>query len=331
VGKKVVIKFKASEDVGLGHLYRSISLSEILRSVGYQVVCAINDFTLAKRELSAKSVRWLVNAFDSEEAFVDYLLAVEKPEVIVFDEKYEYRRSDLLRWKSRARLVSIDFVGADYHLFDRILIPNAHFINVYPALRNVLWGFEYVIINESVRKKIPRDEPPTGVNNIVVTTGGSDPEGVFFWLLDVFKGIHKNATFLVGKAFKHRKDLCLANVPRNVAVRPYSLDVLLEADVVVSLFGVTVYELIYLRIPTIVVAHTKENAVSACVLKERCGCVETLGFFRDIGIEVAREGIRDFIKDKSKLAEIFNRERLLKIGDATKIAAAVVGGEERST
>ncbi|MCD6419549.1 MAG: hypothetical protein J7L41_02375, partial [Synergistetes bacterium] len=206
--------------------------------------------------------------------------------------------------------------------------PNAHFVDRYPGTLNVLWGLEYVIINEDVRDRKPKVSVPNTVERIAVTTGGSDPEGVLFWLIDAMRYICKDTSvsFLIGKAFKHRDRLSMVKLPKNFSLRPYSLDAIVDSDVVISAFGITVYELIYLRIPALIVSHTKENAISANVLKERCGCIETLGFFREVSIGIAAERIRGFIKNSSKLSELFHREASLKMCDVNKIVKGVLGG-----
>ncbi|MCD6419731.1 MAG: hypothetical protein J7L41_03350, partial [Synergistetes bacterium] len=163
VRRKVIIKFRASEDVGLGHLYRSLSLAKILVERGCDVACAINDFDLSKEELKGRGIRCLVNTVNSEEKFVDFIIEKERPDVLVFDDKYVYEKRDLLKWKKDTRLVSIDLVGNDYYLFDAVLMPNAHFVDRYPGTLNVLWGLEYVIINEDVRDRKPKVSVPNTV------------------------------------------------------------------------------------------------------------------------------------------------------------------------
>ena len=109
--------------------------------------------------------------------------------------------------------------------------------------------------------------------NIVVTTGGTDPEGVLLRLIPSLKEmkLKANISILIGQAFKCKNELkqLMNNLPDNFYIIPYTLEELLKADIVICTFGVSIYEMIYLQIPIICISHTKENAISAKILKKK--------------------------------------------------------------
>lgn len=271
---RVIIKFKASEDIGLGHLSRMITLADILKSNGREVVCAINDFEYTKDRLKAEGLYFEVNEFDSDEAFIDFLIDKYQPGALIVDEKYQYSVSDIRRWQDRSRFISLDFIGDGYKICDRIIIPNAHFDpERYPGFSNILWGWDWVLINKEVLQLKPKSKLHDSIETIVVTTGGSDPGGVLFDILEWLKGCNKKILIMIGDAFKHRDRLERLELSDNFEVVSYHPDKLLDGDIAVATFGVTVYELIYLNIPFVCVGHNEEDEEGCRILNERNGMV----------------------------------------------------------
>ncbi len=268
---RVILKLKASRDIGLGHLSRMITLGWILKDAKADVVFAINDFEYAKERLNKEGFRFEINGFNSDEAFVDYLIEKYKPDVIVVDEKRAYSIRDVKRWQKFARFVSLDFIGEGYEICDRIIIPNAHFEpKKHSSFNNIVWGWDWVLINKEVFKLKPKSTLPKEIGKIVITTGGSDPSGMLFKFLDWLKGCKREVLVLIGDAFKHKERLRGLNFPDNFKILQYSPNMLLEGDLALATFGVTVYELIYLNIPFICVGHTEENKTGCRTLKNRC-------------------------------------------------------------
>ena len=268
---KVILKLKASEDIGLGHLSRMVTLGWILKEAKTDVIFAINDFEYAKDRLKKEGFRFEVSGFDSNEMFIDFLIEKYKPNAVVVDEKYQYSVSDIKRWQKHTHFISLDFIGEDYEICDRIIIPNAHFEEEkYPAFNNIVWGWDWVLINKEIFKLKPKSELPKRINKIVITTGGSDPGGMLFKFLDWLEDCKRKVLVLIGDAFKHKEKIKNLRLPDNFKISPYSPSKLLEGDIALTSFGVTVYELIYLNIPFVCVGHTEENKRGCRILKNRC-------------------------------------------------------------
>ncbi len=275
--EKVILKLKASKDTGLGHLSRMITLGRILKEAGTDILFAINDFEYAKERLMDENLGFEVNRFDSDETFIDYLVEKYDPDVLVVDEKKQYSTDDIKRWQKHARFISLDFIGEGYEVCDRIIMPNAHFEKEkYPTFNNIAWGWDWVLINKEVFKLKPKTELPQKINKIVITTGGSDPSGMLFKFLDWLKGCRRDVLILIGDTFKHKERLRSLGLPGNFKTLPYRPSRLLEGDIALSTFGVTVYELIYLNMPFMCVGHTKENRDGCKILSKRCKLINSL-------------------------------------------------------
>ena len=322
IGKgTVVLKFKASADIGLGHLFRMITLASYLG--GREVICAINNDKYITERLEKENLRFIVNDFETEKEFVDFVIKKYKPNTIIIDEKCEYKGFDILRWKESTKLIAIDFVGEDYHLFDKIIMPNAHFEpDRYINFHNIVWGWDWVLINKEILKLKPKNKLTETINDIVVTTGGSDPEGVLFSIIDWLNACNRKFSIkvLLGNVFKHKKRLDRMKLPENFRIIPYDSAELLSGDAAIATFGVSIYELIYLNIPTICIAHTKENAEGGKILQKRFGVIKNMGYFKDIKTEKFCETIISLTNKKQKYADIFGRDKCFEIRKATEHA-----------
>lgn len=329
---KIILRFDASVDVGFGHLYRMLSLEEYLKKENY-ILCGINSDDYTRKVLKKENIPFIEQGMNSKEDFVDTIIDYEKPDIVVFDQKYDYKKEDIIRWKNKARLISIDYIGKDYQLMDKIIMPNAHFEeSKYSEFNNIVFGPEYTIINKSILKLNPKISFPKKVKNVVVTTGGTDPEGVLLKLIPWLKemNLKANILILVGQSFKFQNELerLKGTLPDNFRVVPYSLPELIKGDIVICTFGVSIYEMIYLRIPTICISHNLENASGAKILKERYGVIEDMGYFKDINPQNLYMTITRLLTDNIYYMNIVERcDNLIDGKGAKRVAQIIVRGE----
>jgi spore coat polysaccharide biosynthesis predicted glycosyltransferase SpsG len=282
-GHTIILKFQASSEIGLGHLSRMITLANILKDSKKSVVCAINNNNVAIKKLIENNLKFEVNMFDSQTAFIDYFLEKYKPDTLVIDEKNEYDIENIKKWSQYTKLICIDNPSKNYKNCTKVIMPNAHFVDQkYPYLNNVVWGFDYVLISKEILKLQPKVALPSKIEKIVVITGGADPNGVLFYIIDWLKDCKKKVLLLYGESFKHTDKLKKISLPENFNILPYNPKLLLEADLSICTFGVSVYELIYLNIPIICIGHTKENANDGKILTNRCSLVRYCSYYEDI-------------------------------------------------
>jgi len=223
---------------------------------------------------------------------------------------------------------------------DEIIFPNAYLdksvLKKYLSekqINQIKTGPEYVILRDEIlalKGKINYNlhNPP----NIIVTTGGTDPEGVLLKLIPWLKEmkLKANIMLLIGQAFKYKKELekLITNLPDNFKVLPYSLEEFLEVDIVICTFGVSIYEMIYLQIPTICISHSKENAYGARILKERYGIIEDVGFVENVNQQVLLPAINNLLKDKTHYKNIIKKcSNLIDGKGAKRIGEIIVGGK----
>ena len=335
---KIVFRCDASFDIGLGHLVRSLALIEELVSHNHIILATIEDG--AKPYISKR-----VNKFDTffkekneeEEEFLRRIKVVLKPNVIVIDKKYPYSSEFLNQLKGEnIKIIMIDNICEGLCASDEIIFPTAHLdktlLEKYLSqekIDSVKTGFEYIILRKEVL--ILKDKTQPGLHTsskVVVTTGGTDPEGVLLKLIPWIKDMALDARILLllGQSFRFRNELkhLVTNLPNNIHLMSYSLKEVIKGDIVICTFGVSVYEMIYLGIPTICISHNIENADGARMLKKRYGVIEDLGYVEDISVQSLHSAVIKLLSDRILCRNIFEKSRNLIDGRGIKRISQII-------
>ena len=337
---KIVFRCDASADIGLGHLIRCLTLAKELQKQN-QIIFATNkdDTNSYIKEISFEM--FFKERDETEEKYLKRLIHIIRFDIIVIDKKYPYSIESLNDFKqNNIKVIMIDNVCEGLSECDEIIFPNANLdkkvLKKYLSekqINQVKNGPEYAILRGEIlalKDKITNNfhNPP----NIVVTTGGTDPQGVLLklipWLIEM--NLRANIMILIGRAFKYRNELqkIIINLPDNFKVLPYSLEEFIKADIVICTFGVSIYEMIYLQIPTICISHSRENAQSAKIVKERYEVIEDIGFIDNINLQNLYLAIKKLLENKTYYQNIVRKcNNLIDRKGAKRIGEIIVGGK----
>ena len=360
---RIVFRCDSSSDIGLGHVVRCLAVAKELRGGNHILFATSEDNTNSYIKDNDFEI-FIKKIEEPEEVFLDRVNSILKPDVIVIDKKYAYSARYLNDLKQdKTKIVMLDNVCEGLSVSDEVIFPVAHLdhklMEIYlppGQIEHVKTGPEYIILrdeilpikNLSFKKKflaLPKKyytlHPIKNVHashtspNIVITTGGTDPEGVLIKLIPWLKemDLDANILVLVGQAFKYKNDLehLIGNLPDNFRVMPYSLQELIKGDIAICTFGVSIYELIYLQIPTICISHSVENAQGARILKERHKVMEDVGYIKDMNPQDLYRAIKKLLSDKRYYRDMVERcGNLIDGVGAKRVAQIIVGGECRS-
>jgi len=307
--KKIVFRCDASSEIGLGHVIRSLAVAKELQEKNKIIFASAVDQTNSYiREYDFEI--FSKNDNENEETFLTRAITKLHPDVLFIDKKYSYDSAFLNELKkNNVKIMMMDNLCEGLSACDEIVFHSLHFdenlLKEYLSqekIAHVKMGPKYIILrNEilSLKNKIERDlhNPP----NIIVTTGGSDPKGVLIKIIKWLKEINlpANIYLLVGHAFKFKDQLedIKENLPDNFRVVPYSPQEIIKADIVICTFGVTIYEMIYLQIPTICISHTVENANDSKIINEKYGVIKDMGYIDDINSGDLNIAIRNIMQE----------------------------------
>jgi len=336
---KIVFRCDASSDIGLGHAVRCLAVAKELRKQNHIIFATIEDKT--NSYIKDKNFEIFFKEGDeTEEAFLDRVSSILKPDIIVIDKKYPYRSTFLNCLKrNKVKIVMLDNICEGLSASDEFVFPIAHLdknlLKKYLSqeqIARVKTGPEYVILRDEILELKGQGRHDLHIPlNIVVTTGGTDPEGVLLnlipWLNEM--DLEANILILVGQAFKFQDELgyLVDNLPDNFKIIPYSLQDLIKGDIIICTFGVSIYEMIYLQIPTICISHNLENAYGARILKERYGVIENTGYIKDINPQSLYVAIIRLLTDKRYYKTMVERCGNLIDGEGAKrVGQIIVGG-----
>ena len=288
--KKIVFRCDSNNKIGLGHLVRCLAVSNHLK--GKNSVIFATNIDESNSNIGNDYEIIYKKQDEDENKFLRRINYEINPDILILDKKYPYNRTILKELKKNSlKIIIFDNICDGMIECDEIIFPNAHFnldrlkgYLVSDKINKVKTGWEYVILRDEIiafKEIMPKIRHK---NKIVVTTGGSDPEGVLINLSLLLKeiNIEEDVFLLYGESFYLKNRLDDLDLPKNFHILPYSLESLTNSDIVICTFGMTVYEMIYLGLPTICVSHSKHNAKCAGILKQRYDTLENLGYIKDL-------------------------------------------------
>jgi len=288
-----IIRTDATEEIGMGHFVRCVSLAEEMEGFGLRAHFALKYITenalsiLDKKghpyDIIPESLTW------AEESRLIGDLFQHMPGAIILDISHPLTLSDSsgltpyfkllrklfpiiavidgFRQGSLSDKISmdVDLVVTPYYCDDKSILSdrNKGFIH--------LIGPQYAIFHPDYKKfrNANRGIAKSGFK-VLVTMGGSDPKSLTVFVLeglDLFKGKPLEIRVVIGPNFKpglkkelrglvhgHRHDTKLIESPSTLG------DLMNWCDLAVSDTGLTKYELALTGTPAIFLSHSAENA-----------------------------------------------------------------------
>lgn len=337
---KIIFRCDASSDIGLGHLIRCLTVAKELQKQHQIIFATMKDDTNLYIE-DKNFTTFLKEKDESEEAFLERIKSILKPNILVLDKKYPYSIDCLKEFKqSNIRTVMLDNICPGLSVCDEIVFPNAHLdknvLKKYLStgrINQVKTDPEYIILrNEILDLKNKINHNLHNPSNILVTTSGTDPEGILLKLIPWLKEmkLKANILILVGQAFKYKDELekIIINLPDNFKILSYSLEKFLKADIVICTFGISIYEMIYLQIPTICISHSKENAKGAKILKKKYNIIEDLGYFKDVNLKTLYSAITRLLTNEEYYKNMVKEcDNLIDGKGAYRLGQLITGGK----
>jgi len=336
---KILIRMDAYPGVGLGHFIRCLAIAEELRnSPGIEVVFAGNYSEDNSRILKKKKFDYLHSSGEADPAFSKAAVEYFRPDVIFIDNLFNYRAEELSLLRKKSRLILFHNLCEGRFCCDDFILPSVH----HPSkiLEDVKWkqnkvnffhGFDYIPLNPEVIRWKSKYADRKEIFRVAITTGGSDPEGimnrVLSWIADAgFPGTEFIA--LPGSSFMHKEDLFTMALEfhKNIKIKDFDYRWLASSDLVISTFGVTSYELIYLQKPVISLAHALSNARGSRILSEKLENFKDLGLATDCSHKQFINLLKDAIEARKNAGINDLVYKLSPDGKGTERIARIIRG-----
>ena len=257
--KKIVFRTVGKMRLGMGHVYRCLTLAYKL--TGHEILFVLDaesDIGIAK----VKEANFPYEVVDNERDFEGILQRIQ-PDILVndiLDTTPEYMN---ICTRNAGRVVNFEDVGQGAKYADAVI--NALY-EKGDRLHNEYYGSRYFCIRDEFLEEKPK-EFSEEVENVVVIFGGADPSDLTGRLYTIGKKLHKTYPnvefhFLVGFAYNH-KDVIVTDEENGIYIHNDAKRVssfMSKADLAVTSQGRTVYELASMGVPAVVLAQNEREA-----------------------------------------------------------------------
>jgi len=311
--KRVVFRVIANEKVGMGHIYRALTLAHEITDHEVYFVCdeksrkAVTQF--------AGNDYWLGVYKESE--ITDRIFDL-KPDLVVND-MLSTRRNYILKLREKGiRVINFEDFGtgacyADFTINELYSSPEIEG-------ENILWGQKYFFLREEFNEARPHRFKKK-VDALLVTFGASDPSDL---TRKTLKNIlqycedKKIKIFLVtGEGYPHIKELEkeTRNIPESrvqyVHVTGVMSHLMEQAQIAIAANGRTACELGHMNIPSIILSHHEREKKHSFATKDR-GFIP-IGLYNGSATDKkVLKALKKLVEDNSFRKDCFDRIKPFK-------------------
>ncbi len=321
----LLVRADASPRMGTGHVMRCLALAQAWQDAGGQAV-----FVMAAGTPSPIQARLTHEGFrvqllpatpggDEDVARTTDLAGATGARWVVLD-GYHFGASYQRQIKaSGLRLLAIDDnAHAEHYWADLVLNQNLHadeslYRNREPCTR-LLLGTRFALLRREFRRAQGRRIVPAVGRKLLVTLGGSDPDGVMFKVLTALEQVDLpglEVIAVIGGSNPHRAALeqaaraCRARVSIQADVTDMA-SLMAWADAAVAAGGTTTWERALLGLPGLVfVLADNQREISAAV--QRLGLGWDLGPHQDVSVPALALAISRLMRDQAARAAMAER------------------------
>ncbi|NQT49971.1 hypothetical protein HQ571_04715, partial [Candidatus Kuenenbacteria bacterium] len=254
---KLVIRTEASEEIGLGHLKRMISLAKVLQNEFFcGLTFVINENNFSQQILQENSLNFIT--VQSEKQFHAWLQE-NKNDAVIVDTRSNPEIDNLK--SCTVKVIVIDRIDDEVQNADLYIIPSGH--SDVPKKDNIISGAEYAIIRDEILKQKPTESER---KHILLFGGAGDHNQITENVIKILANcvLKEKVGVFVGSINSRRKDIIELIERYNDKFFVFDPEVdfaeaLAQSKLGILGFGQTVYEALYLNVPVIAIAQQKEK------------------------------------------------------------------------
>lgn len=327
----ILFRCDGSSAIGLGHIIRCLALADELHEAhNCRITFAMRTGPLGIRMIKDKNYQ-VITSEENDQPFdySEWLNACVKKvdaRAIVFDVRDGLSRTVVKELRDNGILiVTIDDPE------DKRLEADLAFYPPVPQVERIDWtgftgelyvGWEWVILRREFinAKQLVDKNPKLKIQNskqrILVTMGGSDPQGMTLKAvkaLEMLKADFK-AVVVLGAGFQHKKQLddLLSDCKHHFEVQENiknMAEIMAQSDLAVASFGITACELAAMRVPAIYLCLTEDHAESASAFVEE-GMAISLGVSDCVSTKTLSYEVRYLLKNTSKRLQMSTVQKI---------------------
>lgn len=262
--RNVVFRVDGDHDIGLGHIYRALTLANrlIFHHNVYFVMGRSKDLGIQK----VREYHYPIKLFSDDTEMVTILNEIQ-PDIIIndiLDTDPEFMK----QLRSNGYFI-VNFEDLGEGTEHANIVINALYENSYPS-KNHFYGYRYECLRDEFYI-FPHKKPESEVNTILITFGGTDPNDLTRRTLLAVEKLGLKSLMInviLGKGYKPKEQLL--DYVSNLKKSGFHIDVkenvrlmakeMSEADIVITSNGRTIYEVASMGTPCISMSQNEREA-----------------------------------------------------------------------
>lgn len=288
--KNVLFVAKGGKNVGLGHIRRSLAVAKYVRkNYDCNVAFAVNKDN-ALLELLDKNgfEHFIIDGGSANQLTVE----VFNPFITLFDIKEDVSEGIKYLMQKGIKTCLIDNITEARIHADVVIYPVGHFQDSLDwsgfAGRKYI-GAEYFPLDEKFMDLKSGNNNKEKRFNILVTMGGSDPNGVTLHVIKALEDLENiDITVLIGPSFKlENTEEISKSVNENIKLKHNVSNIaefMANADIAITAFGITLYELAYMGVPAIIIYNYLSDETDVDIF-QKLGTAVSPGYYKDVNIK----------------------------------------------
>ena len=254
--KRIILRVIGDEKVGMGHIYRSLTLA---REIDDHEIIFICD---EKSHLVVNNIAgydYLVETA-SGQGIEEKIIAL-KPDLVILDMLNTTKKQVLGLKKHNIKVISFEDLGSGSRFTD--LTINELYDRPQTAGQNIEWGHENFFIRDEFDYVKP-NKFKDKVNNLLITYGGTDHNNLSLSTLQAVEGFCREDGITIhvvtGIGYSHKQEM-LDYIKKSGSKIEFTnasgviSRIMSDTQLAIVSNGRTVYELVHMNVPSIVVSH----------------------------------------------------------------------------
>ena len=260
--KKIVFNVIGNLKIGMGHIYRALSLAHEITDHEIIFVCNEND-KLAVSAIASKDYKVI-----SSSNILKNILEIQ-PNLVINDILNTNKNFILTLKQNNIKVVNFEDLGEGVKYAD--LVFNELYDIPVLDYKNILWGKDWYFLRDEF-ENANQNKFRDNVKNILITFGGTDQHNLTLKTLKNITDSNIKIKVICGGGYLYRDEL-------DVYVKKFSnIEVIYQTgaiskkmenvDFAITSNGRTVYELAHMHIPSIVISqHKREDTHKFSILE----------------------------------------------------------------
>ena len=307
---KILFRVDAGSKIGLGHYFRSLNLAEQLQIRGHEVFYSHlkSEYWDSEIKKGFKFENITFDKDDEENRTYEFILE-NNIQIYYVDSIIDFSDTYISKLKKYVKVIFYQNLSASKHLSDIFILPSIHqddeFFLPFSSDTEIFKGLDYLLFNSEISLLEPKNKYDPIISSIAIAAGGSDPKNTLLKIYELIKSLNIDNilfTFCFGVDYLFKENIPKV-LPPNIKFRIFNHSDIIEHDLLISSFGVSTYEFLYLGMPIISYGHQKSNATASDMLAMKIQSFISLGNIDDITS-------LDLVKAINKIANVQFRKEL---------------------